>query len=372
MPNIIFTFSMFITMMMGGCKEKGVEPPTVIKENTWERVEELTNVDIRYMITFNNELYLSVINYQGDSLYKGAILKTSDGFNWNFIKGFPEYTGSMTVKNDSLYLLTDHFVYKMVSNSNWEIKYFVPVEISRSGDNGEIIFINDTLYVCQVATVGLLFGLFPDGTYDHYPFSNITLSPYISNFKKVIKENMPLIYARSKIGHGEVRRFDGRKFYDLGMSSNNTITGALNALEVSGDTLFVGVWHTPSSNKGGYIKYLSQNNWYLYGDTLPLSSSANDFEPQMKTHPTCIKMVNNKLIIGTDVVGVCIWSQENGWKKINKGLPTENNTLESKEIYQTIIFLEYLNGFIFVGYGNPGFANGWVKSNYGLFKYTLQ
>ncbi|MDE3059028.1 MAG: hypothetical protein KGJ59_13840, partial [Bacteroidota bacterium] len=124
-----------------GCKDHGVDLPPP-PEKKWEAVQEFTDLDIRYMIHFKNELYAAVANYQGDTLYKGAILKTSDGDSWSLVKTFDEGIGPMTVEGDSLYVNSDHHIYKMDANGNWVIKFGIPWEIAEAESNGDMIFFN--------------------------------------------------------------------------------------------------------------------------------------------------------------------------------------------------------------------------------------
>ncbi|MDE3057364.1 MAG: hypothetical protein KGJ59_05360, partial [Bacteroidota bacterium] len=72
--------------------------------------------------------------------------------------------------------------------------------------------------------------------------------------------------------------------------------------------------------------------------------------------------------------GVLERKPDSGWQKMNKGLMLMSGTIEADELYNTISFLEYFNGKLFAGYGEPAYMWGTVISGprKGLLKYKLE
>ncbi len=372
----LLNISFMIICFTAGCKDKGVDPPPpVTVEKKWETVPEFINLDIRYMIHFKDELYAAVVNYQGDTLYKGAVLKTSDGNSWRLVKTFNEKIGPMTVEEDSLYVLSDYFIHKMNANGEWVIKFGLPWQITLAEYNGDMIFFNNHLYVTQTIFTGYMFKVSSDRVWTRiYPFG-----PYNENglggakFIKLKNNNIEKLYLRDAATDGYLIHFDGELATFLQDGLPNPFKEA-NSIAVHNDTLLAGFMGI-NTGSSGMIMYLDNNNvWKLYKDSLPNSKSAFNAQPPFITLPTVLLCVGERMFVATDVYGVLEWKPDGGWQKIHKGLMLDQFEPKENELYRTISFLEYFRGNLFVGYGNPAYMIGtWVNGpRKGLLKYKIE
>lgn len=367
--------SMLFTLFMAGCEDKGVDPPPGKEEKKWEVVPEFVNLDIRYMIHFKDELYAAVVNYQGDSLYKGAVLKTSDGDSWSLVKTFNEGIGPMTVEGDSLYVNSDHFIHKMDANGNWVIKFGVPWQIAEAGLNGDMIFLNGNLYVSQTRLTGYMYMVTPDSQW-----KSIYNPPGSENgiggakFLKVKKGNNETVYLRRRFDvQSIISTFDGNVVIDINQGLSQKAHG-INSLTIHNDTLFAGFKELPSGSSG-VIMYLDKTNvWKLYHDSLPNSPSAFHYIPPLTTLSTVILFVNQKVFVATEVFGVLVWSSNNEWQTLNEGLMLQQIIPLNNNLYNTISFLEFFHGKLFIGYGNPAYTWGTAIAGprTGLLRYELE
>ncbi len=367
--------SLMIICLMAGCKDNGVDPPLPIKEEKkWEVVPEFANLDIRYMIHFKDELYAAVVNYQKDSLYKGAVLKTSNGDSWTLVRTFSEVIGPMTVEGDSLYVLSDHFIYKMNSKGEWVIKFGLPWEIMYAEFNGDMIFFNSNLYVAQTIFTGYMFKVTPDSLWTKIqPFPGLENGVSCARFIKAKKNGVETLYLRETAVSGYIFHFDGEIVNPLQDGLPKPFTGA-NSIAVQNDTLLAGFLGV-NSGSSGMIMYLDNNNtWKLYRDSLPNSPSAFHYTPPSTTLPTTILFVKNRMFVATEEFGVLEWKPGGGWQTLNNGLMLQQVTLKDKDLYNTISFLEYFHGKLFVGYGNPAYMLGTAIAGprKGLLKYLLE
>lgn len=373
-PMLIFAYTLTtIICLMSGCDDHGVDPPPTKEEKKWEAVPEFINLDIRYMIHFKNELYAAVVNYQSDTLYKGAILKTSDGNTWSLVKTFHEGIGPMTVEGDSLYVNSDHFIHKMDASGNWVIKFGVPWEISESQDNGDMTFFNGNLYVTQSLFTGYMFEVNPDSAWRKInPFPGLENGASGAKFIKRKKNNITTLYLRSS-PEGLIYVFDGEVVTPVEDGLSHPYHG-VNSIFIYNDMLLAGFNRISNSTSGTIMFLDSKNTWKIYVDSLPNSKSAFNYTPPLTTLPTNILYVNEQMFVSTDVYGVLEWNAVSGWKRISNGLMLHQNTTDDDELYNTISFLEYFRGNLFVGYGNPAYMWGtWLAGpRKGLLKYKLE
>lgn len=369
----IFGFtSMLLTLLMAGCKDGPVDPPPPPPEKKWEAVSEFTNLDIRYMIHFKDELYAAVVNYKSDTLYEGAVLKTSDGNSWSLVKTFKESIGPMTVEGDSLYVNGDHFIYKMDIKGNWVIKFEVPWQIAKAEWNGDMIFLKGNLYIAQTRLTGRMYMVTPDSVWKAiFPFGSEN-GPACAKFVKLKKNNIETAYFRQTATIGSIHYFDGELATFLREGLPKSFTGA-NSMVIHNDTLFAGFKQIPSGSSG-MIMFLDNNEWKLYHDSLPNSKSAFNYTPRLTTLPTVILYVGERMFVASDVYGVLEWKYEKGWQKMNDGLVLMLGEPKENELYTTIAFLEYFKGKLFVGYGRPASLWGTWESGLqnGLLKYQLE
>ena len=374
MPNSQKMKLLLLIFLIGSCNDNGTGPiPPVDSEPKWEVVPEFVGLDIRYMINYKEKLYATVVNYQSDKLYKGALLKTSDGNSWSLVRTFNEGIGPMTVEGDSLYVNGDKFIYKMDSDEKWVIKFGVPWQIAEAQYNGDMIFLNGNLYVSQTRLTGYMYSVTPDSQWRaiyYPPWSESGIGG--GRFVKFKKNNVEICYLRHIATGGHVSHFDGELLSILDDGLPKPFRGA-NSLRLHNDTLFAGFMGI-NNGSSGMIMYLDNGNtWRIYHDSLPNSPSAFHYIPPSTTLPTEILFLGENMFVATEEFGVLEWKQDSGWQTLNKGLLLQQITQVDENLYNTISFLEYFQGKLFAGYGNPAYMWGTTIAGErkGLLKYQL-
>jgi hypothetical protein len=359
---------------MGSCKDNGTGPiPPVDNEIKWEVVPEFIGLDIRYMLEFNGDLYAAVVNYKSDTVYRGAVLKTSDGNGWSLVRTFNEPIGPMTVENDSLYVLSNKFVHKMDKSGVWVIKYGVPWQIADAELNGDMVFLNGQLYVTQTRFTGFMFTVTSDSIWSQIYLFGIESSPIGAKFLKFRNNNVDLAYLRPRYGvESYLSIFDGKSVFFLkkGLPPNSY---GVNSMAIKNDTLFAGFKQLPEQSSSVILYLDNTNTWNLFLDSIPNSPSAFNYLPPFITMPTEILFFDNRIFIATEAYGVLEWKDRIGWQVINNGLKYLTGKRDDEQIYETISFLRNYNGSLFVGYGNPAHSWGTYTSfnQKGLYRKKL-
>jgi hypothetical protein len=365
---------LLLLLLIGSCKENGTGPiPPVDNEPKWEVVPEFIGLDIRYMIHFNGELYAAVVNYQADTLYRGAVLKTTDGLSWTLVRTFREPIGPMTVEKDSLYVLSNKFVHKMDKNGSWIIKYGVPWQIADAELNGDMVFLNGQLYVTQTRLTGFMFTVTSDSIWSQIYLFGIESSPIGAKFLKFRNNSVELAYLRPRFGvESYLSIFDGKNVFFLrnGLPLNSY---GVNSMAIINDTLFAGFKQLPSQSSSTIMYLDNSNTWKLFLDSIPNSPSAFNYLPPFITNPTELLFINDRIFIATEVYGVLEWIDEKGWQVNNNGLKYLTGKREDEQLYETVTFLRHFKDFLFVGYGNPAYCWGTLTSRNqnGLLKMKL-
>lgn len=374
MPKQTKMIIFILLVLLGSCKENGTGPiPPVETEPRWEVVPEFINLDIRYMIEFNGDLYAAVVNYQADTVYRGAVLKTSDGNSWSLVRTFSEPIGPMTVENDSLYVLSNNFVHKMNKNGTWVIKYGVPWQIADAELNGDMVFLNGELYITQTRFTGFMFKVTKDSLWIQiYLFGNES-SPIGAKFLKFNNNNVELAYLRPRYGiESYLSIFDGKTvvFLRKGLPSNSY---GINSMAIKNDTLVAGFVRIPDYASSTLLYLDNTNTWKQFLDSIPNSPSAYNYLPPFISTPTELLFVNNRIFIATEVFGVLEWMEGKGWITKNYGLKYLSGKRKEEQLYETISFLRCYKGLLFVGYGNPAYTWGTYTSinQKGLLKMKL-
>ncbi|MCK9409338.1 MAG: hypothetical protein M0R68_09400 [Bacteroidetes bacterium] len=374
MFTIHFSFLLLFANIVGSCKDTSVNPPPPLAQNhQWVEVPEFVNLDIRCMIHFNDELYASVVHYQGDTVYPGAILKTTDGNTWRLVKTFTETIGPMTVENDSLYVMSDHFIFVMDVIGNWNIKFDVPWDMAEAEWIGDMVFLNGNLLVIQTRFTGYMYHVSRDGVWKKV-ISPPALDGSIwgAKFLKIKKDGKDVLYLRPSFNGNGITffRFDGVNFIRMQNGFSNSAVG-FNSIVFHNDTLFAGF--RPNSHSSGIISFWNGDEWKMYGDSIPNNRYAPYFIPPLITMPTAIIFIGNELFIATDVHGIFSKKYGEPYKTLNKGLLMSQSYSADMGVFNTISFLEHFKGNLFVGYGNPAYMWGTLISGprMGLLKYRL-
>lgn len=368
----IIAITLFCILLLGNCCEEVTGP--IPDRHEWMPVPEFVGLEIRFTYQHNGALYIAARDPAKDypDENTGFIFKTTDGENWEKIGSFPYVVGPMTARDDTLYIIGgrenhDNYIYAYTEGIGWWQKYVRPIWVFDAIESNDMIFYNGYLYVMQGWGYRQTFRFNPDGSYvEIYPYAGSNSG---MKFAKIIKDNNEILYIRPIFGSNlyNIMLFENEIFIPIyeGLEEKQRY-GLQNSFAVRNDTLFTGV-KNPSS-----IYVLVNNIFYPYTDSMPYSINANLFSPPLKTVPLCIALGKDKLYVGTVPVGVLEWSKEQGWKKISDGLfklgTGEYEKIE--DLYQPVIFLEFINNRLFAGYGEPPYSQYGCPVK-GLFKKII-
>ncbi len=338
------------------CGNPIAPPPPDDKKMKWEVIPELADMDVRYILKYNNTLYLSAV--QG-SEWRGIIWKTDDGENWIAMRSFEKAIGPLTAKGDTLYCLGDSLFRYIITLDKWE-NVCQPSPLNTDVQAvSEMFFLDNELYAFQ--------NFFqPGSTYRiHYDGKIEDLSSYFGYFggAKMIKKNISdnWGYVRGMYHNGGFFRFDRNGFVYLidGLSLQVILKPASNSMEVRNDTLFAG-FRFP-----GVIKYLDENNiWRDYTDSIP-TTRLDATSPYVE--PTEISCLGDRMFVSTDIFGVMEWKNGIGWIDMAEGLRTYD--WSDGKVFYPIVFLENINNTLIAASGAPGYAAWGGK---GVYKYKIK
>ncbi|MGE5353721.1 MAG: hypothetical protein ACM3P0_16670, partial [Acidobacteriota bacterium] len=125
------------------------EPPVEKKQEStkWELVSELAYLSVRYILKYDNTLYLSAVRPNKSNA--GIIYKTSDGSQWTLVREFNRSVGPLTMHGDTLYCLGDSLYRYIIPKNKWE-SVCEPWPLSSDPQSvSEMIFLKDRLYAMQ-------------------------------------------------------------------------------------------------------------------------------------------------------------------------------------------------------------------------------
>lgn len=336
------------------CKSP-TEPPVDNKpENQWELIPELSNISVRYILKFENRLFLSGV--VSNKNCKGEIWETDDGDNWTKLRNFDKAIGPMTLHGDTLYCLGDSLFRYIIPLNKWEnVCQPLPLTISPQGVS-EMIFLKNELFAMQNYTdAPSTHKIHFDGTVDEI----FVLGYSYGGARFIKRENVTdWCYVRGRYYSGGFYTFDGNIFTKLrdGLSDKEWLNPPTNSIVIKNDTLFAGFRYP------GFIKYLDNNTWKNYTDSLPIFQEHSKW---YNTEPTGITFINNRMFVSTHPLGVLEWKKDSGWVQMSKGL----HEYGWDNLYYPVVFLESINGILLAAYGDPGFAP-W--GGVGVYKYNLK
>lgn len=331
------------------------------KQLKWELMPELAEVDVRYIVKNDRNLFLAGVESSNE--YSGLLYKTADGLNWELIKNFPAAVGPLTFKNDTLYILSDSlYMYTPASELKGICKYEGVINIEPHYF-GDMIFLKGNLYLMKTAGDDYLktYKLSFDGTFEVMKvLQNLDYGG--AKFIKDPSKPDDIAYVRPYYYWPFFFYFDGMNFYLLadGLTEDEKKSSASNSMAFKEGLLYAG-FKNPSS-----VKILTENIWQTYTDTLPRSKYADNFQPPLKTETTAIVFYKDRMFVSTNYLGVLEWTKNSQWVPISNGLIDLN---EMKGLYDPIVFLEEFNDFLFAAYGMPAYAQWGGK---GVYKINLK
>lgn len=370
---ISITFLILFSQFSISCDNTS-DPPIDDQPQRWMLIPEFQNMDIRYILIMDNTMYVAArdMNLSDLTMGRGVIFKTNDGANWERFKSFKVTPGPMTNYGDTLYVLLNDSIYSYHTDTGWRGRFPTPERLMDPKGVGDIIFLNGYLYGMTGLFTNETFRIYPDGSNEEV-FPRYGRSYSGTKFIKNIKFGQEHVYVRPHWFANLFYQFDGNEFIELteGLTEKElTSYNPTNSMTIHNDTLFAGFKYP------AIIKYLTNENvWTPFTDTLPISKSWNLYTPPLRTQTTALAFAGNRLFVATDPIGVVEWGKTTGWKNISHGLvlsPSIND--ESYEVFDPVVFLEYFNGYLFAGYGEPAYAP-WIDfqgGGKGLYIYKVE
>ena len=111
--------------------------------DNWELVPEFQNISIRYIVKYNNSIFISGINVTSRN---GLVYLSDDGNKWELIREFSKAIGPLTISSDSLFCLGDSLYRYIISMKRWET-VCDPQPLSQDPSSvGDMVMLNNKLY----------------------------------------------------------------------------------------------------------------------------------------------------------------------------------------------------------------------------------
>ena len=368
---ILSTLVLATTIAFTSC-EKGTEPEKKKPESLkWKLVAEFENRDIRYMIKFKDELYISTINptLQFEDAEKSEIFKSSDGENFRRVKTFPNIIGPMAIMEDTLCVIHRDSIFAFNSQKGWWGKYETPGYLAAPQSDTDLTYFEGNLYgMVLEGSTSQTWRISHDGVAEE-------VFPYFvgyncgTKFIKLIKNNIEYCYVRGSYLVGGFFQFKSEKFIELnnGLTAKEKIAyNPPNSIAINNNNLYAS-FREPST-----IKRLENDIWIAITDTLLNSTHAYNVKPPIVNHTLGVAFFENRMFVSTLTAGVMEWTHE-GWKRItSNGLleATGNVMGEFTDFYVPITSFEIFNGKLIVAYGKPGYAP-YGNIAYGVFTMDI-
>jgi len=338
---LALTILIFINISCDNTTES--QPPVDIKAK-WEVIPELAEADVRYILKYENTLYLTCL-FTGRA-YRGSIWKTTNGENWTMFRTFEKAIGPLAINGDSLFCLGDSLFKYIIPIDTWE-NVCQPWPLNTDVQAvSEMIFFGNSLYAFQnFFDADCVYKINFDGVVD-----NLSAFYQYRNFAKMIKKNPSddWCYARGRYHSGGFYIFNLEGFSLLidGLTQEAILNPPSNSMEIRRDTLFAGFRYP------GIIKYLVESNvWRDYTDSIP-TTRLDATSPYVE--PTEISCLGDRLFVSTDIFGVMEWRIDIGWIDMAEGLRTYD--WSNGKVFYPIVFLENINNTLIAASGAPGYA----------------
>ncbi|MDP1677382.1 MAG: hypothetical protein Q8L88_11010 [Bacteroidota bacterium] len=356
----IFGFaSMIFTLLMGGCKDSGVDPPPpVIGEKKWKEIAMFKNVDIRYMIQHKGVLYVSTyLSIPAKDSTANILYKTEDGIKWDTLKTFAITIGPIAFYGDTLTILESGRTWKYHPTFGWKMfwKHLIAADHTR-----DMVWLNDQLFVFD-NDFGLVYSQDTVRV-----MRDLFIEPSESKFVRHNYKGKEVVYTRPYyVYEDKISRFYGSSFEIImnGISADENKRPNYPAMHVYNDSFYAG-FNTPSR-----IKKLVNDVWTNVTDTIPNTPYANLFSPNLINRPTSIVFHQNRMFVGTEWTGVLEWS-DSGWVSISTDLRLAFPDYPQYKLFSAVVQLESFKGKLFVAYGEPWYAP--VVGGRGIYYFTFE
>ncbi len=353
MHTLLNTSFLFMSLMVG-CKDNGVDAPPPLKvEKKWEEISLFNNADIRYMTQHNGVLYVSTYTIKPTG-NEYILYKTDNGIKWDTLKIFDRYIGPLAFNRDTLTVLENGRTWKYHPTFGWKMFWEHLIAADQTYD---MFWLNDELFVYA--------------NYMRKVFSQDTVRDVIDppNYSKFVKHSYKgeeIVYTRSYyVYEDRIYRFNGYSFETVmnGISLEENKNANYPSMCVNNDTFYAG-FNTPTR-----IKKLTNDLWVNVTDTIPNTSLANIFTPNLRNRSTSIVFHKNRMFVGTEWTGVIEWT-DSGWVSIANGLQLAFPNYPQYTLYTAVVQMESFKGRLFVAYGEQFSAP--VVGGRGISTYTLE
>jgi len=340
--NYMITTTLLIiaTLLIQSCN-KPTEPHDS-KTETWQKIADLEGVDVFDVKIHNNEIYIAGRDLNG----KGVIYRSSDAINWEVFNpsigdSLDWGVGAIDFYNGNLIAcFTGKPVYIVMTDKISPLTKPILNDVREMiVDNNGNILIGTTgeSYHLKYATKDSILNIYDSlstpstgGCYRQTAIVPIAVSKFLMS-----ASHDNILIGNYSFNNHFVTVF-GNAMIDCfpteGLDQNEKYFGCHDIIYID-DTLFA----------AGYasIKYLNQNEWKTYGDTLPKTPDS------VLTIATSIAYdeIKNEIYVAANYIGVVKWVKNSGWTKLNNGLESFQG------YYDFISDIVYFKGKLLLTYG---------------------
>ena len=320
------------------------EPNVIIEEKKWENIPELDGMDVWDVKIYNDEIFVAGRDISG----KGAIYKSFDGVHWEGVApaigdSLNYGVGAIDFYNGNLIACaTGKPIYSVINEKVNPITKPILNDVREmivDNENNILVGSYRPGIVYKYVTLDSVYNIYdslytaPDG--DCYKQAGIQGSISVSRFLRE-KNTESIIIGNFSLNYHFITSFKNKTincFPTDGLSPEDRFHGCHDMIFIN-DTLFV-------AGGKGTIKYFWNNEWKVFGDSLPKTPNS------VSTIPTSIAYdyLKNEIYVAANYIGVVKWTSTKGWQKFNNGL------VSTQGYYDFIPNLTYFKGLLLLTYG---------------------
>lgn len=353
-----FSIILIYSLNFHACDKISVENEIPL-QRAWEKVNFAhDNFDVRSIKAFNGRIYVA----GGD--VNAAIFHSVDGYNFqtvfeNSFNTLPKIT-AITQSEGKLYFTgnkvgvfeySDGKGYKAISDPSWGLL----------GEPSDIHIYNGQVFISGVNSQYPIAILRVDGS---KLLIGDSLNPDCSKSLAGGIRQSSILKLQSGFINGKQQLIGctngtNRYLYSITDSSVN----CFDKSNLSESDIYYGAHDFTFSGdsilSGGYavVKTYSNGGWHTFGDSLP------DTPQKFKPYVTAIAVMNGRVFVGTNYLGVLEWIPGVGWKILGEGLPKFQDGF-----FDSVNHLAVFQNILFAGFGT---GKPWASSSKGVYRITL-
>ncbi len=328
------------------------------KIKRWEKISALDGLDIWDVKIYNDEIFIA----GRDINNRGVIYKSSDAINWQAVNtsvgdSLDRGVGAIDFYNGNLiaaftgkpvYLVTTECVTPLTEPILNDVREMI---VDRENN---ILIGTIGNYYCTYFNSGSEFKVYdslfvPPSEYGCFKQSAIV---EIGITKFLLNENSDNILLGNYYSNHFVTAFFNKSINCIetgGLSFYDKLLGCQDIIFIN-DTLFAAGYSS--------IKYLDQNEWKVYADTLPKTPDG--------VHTIATSMaydeVMKEIYVAANYIGVLKWVKSLGWVKLNDGLQSFQG------FYDFIPDIIYFKHILLLTYGT---SKNYKSSSRGAMYYSI-